>query len=111
MPKHTPSWMTSDNKIHSNYSESLRHELMLWFKKVGDNEVGARKISEALDVKSIDFLLENLNILKAELISPTRFAVVNISYETTETIESQVPTDQRLVLVSSNEDPVEVVNQ
>lgn len=111
MPKHTPSWTTSDGHIHTDYIKSLRHELMLWFKQTGDNEVGARKIAENLNLKTIDFLLENLTILKAELTQPTRFAVVNISHEISEATLLDQPEEPHLVLVHSKEDTTDAVNQ
>lgn len=98
MPKYTPSWTTSDGQIHTDYIKSLRHELMFWFKQTGDNEVGARKIVENLNLKTIDFLLENLTILKAELTQPTRFTVVNVSHEVKEAPRIEKPEDLHLVL-------------
>ena len=99
MPKHTPSWTTSDGQIHTDYIKSLRHELMFWFKQTGDNEVGARKIVENLNLKTIDFLLENLTILKAELTQPTQFTVVNVSHKVKEAPRIEKPEDLHLVPV------------
>jgi hypothetical protein len=76
MPQSIPAWTTDDGKVHTDYLKSLKHELVLFLSKVGENDVGARKIAESLTAETITPFTDLLEKIEDELSSPSSFAVV-----------------------------------
>lgn len=75
MLKNTPSWTTTDGKIHTIYMAALRHELMLWLSKAADNDVVARKIVESITEESIGGFVDLLEEVENEYTHPSQFSM------------------------------------
>lgn len=72
----TPAWTSADSKMSTEYLKALKHDLYLWLAKAGDNEVGARKIVEAIDEKTIEELTGLIDKISEEISNPSTFQIV-----------------------------------
>ena len=73
-----PSFVSEDGVMHHDYVKCLKQDIMLWLNKVGENEVGARKIVEALDLPSLTNLINHLQEIKSEMMEPSKFQIVRV---------------------------------
>ena len=48
MPEKIEAWRSNDGMIHTTYAGAVTRDLLLLLSRIGDNEVCARKIVEAL---------------------------------------------------------------
>jgi len=77
------SWISSDEKIFTDYIEYLKHELTHWFARVTGNTPIAKEIVDALLTKdatnnthpSIDEMIVILHHIRNELQNPTTFKI------------------------------------
>jgi len=77
------SWASSDGKIiHTDFVKYLKGEIEIFFARITENSVAARKIVDSLNSESIVELATLLDHLGAEVIKPSVF---NVSKEETGT--------------------------
>lgn len=75
MPEPVPSFTTQDGKVHLDYEKAIRHDIEILLKRYSDNDVAGRRIVEAMNIASIEELINLLVMLKAELLKPSAFVV------------------------------------
>ena len=77
-PQIKPSWTCSDGKVVMSLLDARKHELFLYLRRTGDNEVGARNIVEALTKEDLPSVIEGLQDILNEMSDPKYYEVNQI---------------------------------
>lgn len=66
VPKMMQSWTTSDGKVHTDYLQSMKHEMKLWLEKASGSDPIAKSIVTALDTNTTGLLITCLEGIHKE---------------------------------------------